>query len=171
MSIATTRMPWRRVAGALVIGGLIGVGLRLSGVYPMRIASASMAPAVHTGDLVVVVDVPAPRRHTLARGDIVLFRYPFGSEGRAIKRIVAIPGDTIAAWPRQLRVNGRVQEIVPVAGGGDGSVPEHVLPPDRYFILGDNSGASIDSRSLGHLGGEDIVGRVLLTVPLSKLWP
>lgn len=168
MSIATARMPWRHIACAVIIGGIIGACLRLGGVYPLRIASASMAPAVQTGDLVVVVDVPNLRRHTLARGDIVLFRYPFGSEGRAIKRIVAIPGDTVAARPRQLWVNGHEQEIAPVAGGE--SVPEHVLPPDRYFILGDNSGVSIDSRTLGHLDGEDILGRVLLTVPLSKLW-
>ena len=129
------------LVGVAVAGALIA---RSEGVRPVRIVSGSMVPAVEPGDWVVVRDVgPVEVR----RGEIVLFRYPFGSDLRAIKRVVAVGGDVVPA-------------IVYA-----GRAPVGTVPPGHVFVLGDNAAASIDSRDFGAVSEAEVVARVALVVP------
>lgn len=86
------------------------------------------------------------------------------SEQMFIKRIVALPGDEVSISGGEVVRNGEpAQEefTAPCEGGADCNLPRSViLPPEHYFLLGDNRGASVDSRNFGPIPLEWIAGRV-----------
>ena len=152
----------------------VGAAVRSFAWYPLRITSNSMAPTVVAGDWVVV----SPRRPgseaPVDRGDIVLFRFPFGGPGQAIKRVVAVAGDEVrTAGPDVVLVNGDVASRGDSKPGPDdareataGAVLR--VPEGYVYILGDNVRSSVDSRSLGFLPRSEILGKV--AVVIRKPW-
>ena len=131
-----------------------------------------MAPTYGVEAWIVTRETPRAL-DDVTRGDVIVFRYPFGSDLRAIKRAVAVPGDRVQLRPDTVSVNGGEHAVVPPGGGSDpqpSDVPaDHVVPPEHIFVLGDNPAASIDSRSFGDLPGEEVAGRVLFALPASPL--
>jgi signal peptidase I len=83
-----------------------------------------------------------------------------------IKRIVAGPGDTLSMENGHPVVNGEVAQedfAKPCTPGGACNLPEQItIPPNHYFMLGDNRGSSDDSRFWGPIPADWIVGRVEL---------
>jgi signal peptidase I len=155
----------RRSASVLAIAVLLGIGIALAvnrlGVHASRVLSSSMSPTIHRGDWIVTRDVDGADRKSIDRRDIVLFRFPLGTAGRAVKRVVAVAGDRVAISRYRVVVDGRV---IPTAGApSDDAARRRVetVPPGHVFLLGDNSPVSIDSRSLGPLPETEIVGRVV----------
>jgi len=101
------------------------------------------------------------------RGDLVQFdtgfRYGLGDREavRFIKRVVAIPGDTVAIESGQLVVNGVViEEDYATVATEDYAMVK--VPADHYFVLGDNREKSYDSRFLGAIEADQIEGQVIL---------
>jgi signal peptidase I len=149
-----------------------------------RIPSASMEPTIHQGETVTLNG-----GEELKPGDIVILNPPRGAEefdqmcgeapvegqpcakasgGRGtqkfIKRIVAGPGDEIALEHGRAVVNGKPQKEPYVAACGEGpdcDFPRPITVPEAtYFMLGDNRGASDDSRFWGPVPEDWILGRV-----------
>jgi signal peptidase I len=106
---------------------------------------------------VVVSPQQATAKEAVHRGDIVLFRFPFGGSGRAIKRVVAVAGDRVEVEGDEVRVNREGTTAHPVS-------ETMVIPDGYYFILGDNRASSVDSRSLGLLHRTDVLGRVAAVI-------
>lgn len=158
------------VVAAALFGLTVGAAVRTFAWYPLRITSNSMAPTVVAGDWVVV----SPRRPgseaPIDRGDIVLFRFPFGGPGQAIKRVVAVAGDEVrTAGPDVVLVNGDVASRgAPERGPDDAreTTADAVLrvPEGYVYILGDNVRSSVDSRSLGFLPRTEILGKVAAVI-------
>jgi signal peptidase I len=154
------------ILAAAVLGLTVGAAVRTFAWYPLRITSNSMFPTVAAGDWVVV----SPRRPGTAapveRGDIVLFTFPFGGDGRAIKRVVAVAGDEVrTAGPDVVLVNGNVASREASEHGADGAGAQSAdtarrIPEGYVYILGDNVRSSIDSRSLGLLPRAEVLGKV-----------
>jgi len=107
------------------------------------------------------------------RGDVIVFRYPEDEEKDFIKRIVGIPGDTIHIRNKIIYVNGEpledktwTQRIDP--GIIDGRITPRdnldsiTVPPDSYFVMGDNRDQSLDSRFWGYVQMHKIKGRAFL---------
>lgn len=133
-----------------------------------EVFNVSMVPTLLPGDQVIV---HRAAYHTAApqRGDIVLYRYPDEEGKRLLHRVIGLPGDQIEIRAQRLSVNGDVvtepyvqhtdQPLVP------GNVRDHVgpirVPPDTYFVLGDNREESLDSRFLGSISQAHILGRVV----------
>jgi len=93
------------------------------------------------------------------------------SDQNFIKRIVAGPGDTLYVENGHPVVNGVKQEdepfILPCGGGPDCNLQEAIeIPPDQYFMMGDNRGSSDDSRYWGPVPEEWIIGKAFFTY-----WP
>jgi signal peptidase I len=130
----------------------------------VKVTSHSMSPTIGGGDWIVVDDLDNSGRDMLQRGDLVLFRFPFGSDGRAVKRVVALGGDTVAIAERSVTVNGRPIPIVPAPGAGSKQPHVQTVPRGHVFLLGDNTRASIDSRSFGSVPHRELVGRVPLVI-------
>ncbi|MFN0180244.1 MAG: signal peptidase I [Gemmatimonadales bacterium] len=156
---------------ALILGGVVGWALLASGVQLRRVTSASMMPTYEVGSWLVSWERSDITAGSLDRGDVVVFRYPFGSDLRAIKRVVALPGDRVEVRADAVVVNG--EEIAVASPLGPGQPPPvrvpGVLSPGTVFVLGDNSANSIDSRSFGPVAAEQLTGRVLARVPFASL--
>lgn len=123
------------------------------------IPSASMTPTLEPGDHVVVAAyggpfaTPAP-----AVGDVVVFRR---DDGRYfIKRIVGAPGDWLEARGGRLLRNGHtVAEPYLADGARTEGLAAEIVAGDLYWVMGDNRGDSIDSRSFGPIRREQIYGK------------
>lgn len=139
-------------ATALVVFVLFGVfgGIGL-------VCGQSMAPSFQDGDLVLIWRLDGHYTH----GDVIFFKRDVG-EGELIKRVVAVPGDTVDAdVGDRLTVNGGVLEDTYAKPG-----VAYPLTPmeDEYFVLGDNHSAAADSRNFGTVKKHDIIGKVILVV-------
>jgi len=111
-----------------------------------------------------------------ARGDIIVFKYPQDEKRDFIKRIIGTPGDTVQVRGDQVFVNGTalVEPYVRRLDGafGDRAQPTYcgyayaceatVVPPDSYFVMGDNRNNSQDSRYWGFVRKDKIKGKAFL---------
>jgi signal peptidase I len=109
--------------------------------------------------------------HAVHRGDVVVFDPPKSATrlqgDRLIKRVVALPGETIESKDGKLLVNGKAlpESYLPRATVTD-EVKRQTLPAGRYWVMGDNRGNSADSRFFGSVTRGAIVGRAFFHV-----WP
>lgn len=180
------------------------------------IPSGSMRPTLLEGDVVLVnrlaYDIKLPLTNTVLhelgtprRGDVVVFFSPKDGT-RLIKRLVALPGDTVEMRDEVLYVNGTASEYgnvsaVPEAMDDGATIPairaterlsgkEHavqflpgvqarrsfgplVVPAENYFFLGDNRDNSADSRFIGFVPRNLLVGRahhILVSANIKGNW-
>ncbi|MGE0643988.1 MAG: signal peptidase I [Nitrospira sp.] len=133
-----------------------------------EISNVTMVPTLFPGDHVVV---NRAAYHTAGpqRGDIVLYRYPDEEGKRLVHRVIGLPGDRVEIRTQVLSVNGEVATEPYVQHTdslmGPGNVRDHLgpttVPPDAYFVLGDNREESLDSRFLGPISKAQILGQVV----------
>ncbi len=136
-------------------------------VRAYRFSAISMEPTILKGDH-VVVDRSAYRngRHP-ARGDIAVFLFPEDREREFLKRVVAVPGDTVAIRCKKVLVNGREirEEYARLTEGEESfpprrdNMPAVRLAEGQYFVLGDNRDRSYDSRVFGPIDEKDFLGK------------
>jgi signal peptidase I len=153
----------------LLVGALITTVLvlvRALVAFPVQVSSASMAPTLQTGD-VVLVSRGRPAVQELRRGDLVTFRSP-GNGQRALKRVVGLPGDELVILDSVLHLDG---EPVPEPYVDHALIDGYysrtfTVPQGAVFVLGDNRGNSVDSRDYGAVPADRLLGKVLL-----RVWP
>ncbi len=138
------------------------------------IPSASMENTMHIGDRVLVNKV-SYRVGDVHRGDIVVFKTPPAEADKnikdLIKRVVAVPGDTIEARSGEVYINGE-KLVEPYVKDNEPtlSLPPTKIGPNLYFVMGDNRTNSSDSRVFGPINKDLIVGKTSFRVwPLSRL--
>ena len=167
------RLTRPRLAPVLIAAGLTGVGIGVAanalGIHPTRVVSSSMAPAIERGDWVVTRDLGESDRHAINRDDIVMFRFPLGTEGRAVKRVIAVGGDEVSIERRRLKVGERTIPIAGAPSEGAARTRVETVSAGHVFLLGDNSANSIDSRSFGAVPETELVARVLVVLPKPRL--
>jgi len=138
------------------------------------VSGSSMYSTLHDGDRVLVNKL-SYRLHDPRRGDVVVLKTMESvGERDLIKRVVALPGETIEYRSCVLYIDGRVltepyldDSIVTAQNCGGDQAPLTV-PEDSVFVLGDNRGGSKDSRDgqLGPISYDDIIGRAFVVI-----WP
>lgn len=149
----------------LLTGVLAAVALPAFALDTYRISSSSMTPALRPGDR-VAVNTLAYRANDVRPGDVVAFADPEHPGEVAIKRVVAMPRDTIAIYAGTLFVNHRRQREPYLDRRGTGYFGPTAVPRGHVFVLGDNRPDSVDSRFSGPLPTPLILGRVT-----ARLWP
>jgi len=104
----------------------------------------------------------------IKRGDTVVFWFPEDTNKSYIKRVIGMPGDTIAVKNGDVYVNGSklVESYVPPEYRDDRDYPLQVVPPNDYFVLGDHRVSSNDSRSWGFVPRSYIYGKAVFV-----FWP
>jgi len=155
------------VGAALVIAVLIKTFLFQAFFIP----SESMVPTLKVGDRVLVNKL-AYDYGDVDRGDVVVFEAP--PEARSteiadlVKRVIGLPGDTVEARDDgAVYVNGKqLDEPYLPPGTTTTNLPPTKVPAGHIFVMGDNRGASRDSRYFGPVKESSIVGRVFV-----KIWP
>lgn len=149
---------------AIVIAALIHVFL----AQATRVYGQSMEPNLHT-DMRLVVEKLSYRLHTPQRGDVVVLRVRPEDE-LLIKRVIGLPGDTVAIHDGQVYVNGQPLDEPYLDQETLGNLAPRTVPPLHVFVMGDNRRASNDSRSFGPVHIDNIVGKAWLSYwPLGEI--
>ena len=153
--------------------------LRTFVVQQFAVDGESMLGTLHSGDRVIVnklsYDLHDPRH-----GDVVVLKDIKESlEVRdLIKRVIALPGETIEYRDCQLYIDGaRIDEpyldpnLVGSDSCGDSQAPVEV-EPDHVFVMGDNRGASLDSRTvaIGQIPYDHLIGRAFVVIWPTSAW-
>ena len=127
---------------------------------PVRVEGTSMLPQLRDQDR-LFINKFVYRFEKISRGDIVVFHYPRDPEKSYIKRVIALPGDSLRIENGRVYVNGeRVDEdYVPNAYRDSRSMPEIVIPKGEYFVMGDHRSISSDSRDFGPVERNLIYGK------------
>ncbi len=111
------------------------------------------------------------------RGDVMVFVYPEDRSKDFIKRLIALPGETVEIKDGRILINGQEVKEPSIANTyyynrgdyGQEGVPITV-PEGHYFMLGDNSGSSHDSRYWGFIDVKDVVGKAeFIFWPLNRI--
>jgi signal peptidase I len=147
-------------------------------VETVRVLGVSMEPTLGDQDFLIASRLDY-RLHHPNRGDVIIMRDPYDPSKDFIKRVIAVPGDTLLITNGQVRINGHllsepylpktetwtVTNTWPAQSG-----QTDVIPPGKYFVMGDNRNHSTDSRVFGPVSGSDIEARAWLRIwPLNEL--
>jgi signal peptidase I len=175
---------------SIVIAVILALFIRTFVVQAFKIPTGSMEPNLLIGDhLLVNKFVFAPTATTrlqrallpvgtIARRDVIVFKYPEEPDRDFIKRVIGLPGDTVELREKKVYVNGTALEE-PYAHfleqpGGSGEFHEVTsfdvrerygpvtVPADHFFVMGDNRDNSQDSRYWGFLPRDYVKGKALL---------
>ena len=159
---------WRENIESLLWAVVLALCIRTFIVAPFKIPSGSMRPTLIEGDRILVSKFLYRFREP-RRGEIIVFRYPDDTKRPFIKRLAAVGGDTIEIRDGRVLVNGQ-----PLNGTGIFSSnfyynqgpygQEHQavrVPEGSFFVLGDNSSSSHDSRFWGFVPRQLLIGRAM----------
>ncbi|TVX97698.1 signal peptidase I [Cohnella terricola] len=170
---------------ALAIAGILVLVIRWFLVSPFIVDGPSMEPNFWNRERIIVnkiiYDIRKPKR-----GEVIVFHVP--EEGRDfIKRVIALPGETVKVDGDQVYINGQPLDETYLKGAYEkahsqgvlynrynedrsnfpnGSFPDGVVPEGTVFVMGDNRSNSEDSRMIGYIPVDRIVGRADLI-----FWP
>ena len=131
----------RELAGAVIIVLI----LKTFFFEIITVDGGSMLETLQNGDK-LYVSILSARIQGYERGDIVICYFP-GRDDRCVKRIVALPGDTVKVTSGTVYVNGEALEEEYVEHEAGYHYPEITLEEGEYFVLGDNRPISHDSHS------------------------
>jgi signal peptidase I len=162
-------------AALIVAVVLLAFGVRTFGYQTFWIPSTSMVPTLQKGDR-ILVQKAFFNWHHLHQGDIVVFARPprddcgGSADSDLVKRIIALPGQTIYSAGNTVYVNGRplAEPYLPRIDPLGPPIPDasrlhpYRVPTGDFYVLGDNRQISCDSRFWGPITGRSIVGRVVL---------
>jgi signal peptidase I len=176
----------REYAEAIAIAILLALVIRSLIVQAFTIPSGSMMDTLLVGDYILVnkflygpevplTDLHLPGLREPERGDIIVFKYPQDEKRDFIKRIVATPGERVQIRGHQVLVNGKALDE-PYVKQNDSAFPSAqpgycgyaygceptMVPPDSYFVMGDNRDNSQDSRYWGFVKRDKIKGKAFL---------
>ncbi len=175
---------------AVALGVALGIQAFL--VKPFRIPSESMVPTLEIGQRVLVNRI-GEHFGDPERGDVMVFKPPKGaddnmcgvshpaeqpcprstpgkSETNFIKRVVGLPGERLSVRAGRVYIDGKLQKepfIRPDAQCPLCNMPDPiVIPAGQYYMMGDNRGASADSREWGPVPKDNFIGNAFATY-----WP
>jgi signal peptidase I len=136
------------------------------------VEGSSMYSTLTTGDRVFVNKL-SYRLHEPNRGDVVVLHEIRGTTERdLIKRVIALEGEEVEMRSCEVRIDGQLlvepylDPTVVTPGNCGGDFGPLTVPSDTVFVMGDNRAGSQDSRALGPIPTEDIVGRAFVV-----FWP
>ena len=158
------------IVGALVVALVVKTFL----IQAFYIPSESMVPTLGVGDRVLVNKL-SYRTGDVDRGDIIVFARPGGpgADGIAdlIKRVVGLPGETVEGRDGHVYVDGRrLDEPYLRDEVSTSPFAPYTIPEDHVWVMGDNRGASDDSRRFKAVPLDDVVGRAFVVIwPISEL--
>ena len=171
----------------IVVSVILALFVRTFVVQAFKIPTGSMENNLLIGDHLLVnkfVFGPTPLAigrkvlpvRPIRRGDIVVFKYPDEPDRDFIKRVIGLPGETIELRNKKVHVNGQPLEepyvhfLTPPSTEYQEVTSSDLrerfgpvtVPPDQYFVMGDNRDNSQDSRYWGFLPRDYIKGKALM---------
>src|ERR1700720_2260794 len=126
-------------AGDLIVSLAISAFIIIFLYQPVKVEGTSMMPGLEDQER-IFVNKFVYRWEPIARGDIVVFRYPRDTSKSYIKRVIGVAGDHIRIDNGQVYVNGEAveEDYVPNDYADARSYPEITVPTHTFFVLGDH---------------------------------
>jgi signal peptidase I len=185
---AKKKSTFREYYEALLIAVIFVNFARIFVFQAFKIPTGSMEDNLKVGDHIIVnkfIYGPVPDAwkrllplRDIKRGDIIVFRFPLQPDTDFVKRVVGLPGDVIEIRNKVVFINGKaldepyVVHVDSTVFPGISALPEQyrlrdqlapfVVPPARYFAMGDNRDRSSDSRYWGTVPRGHIKGRAFM---------
>ncbi|HKV86447.1 MAG TPA: signal peptidase I [Candidatus Dormibacteraeota bacterium] len=159
----------REVFEVLVLATILYFGISFA-VQAVHVEGLSMFATLDDQDYLIANKIDY-RLHAPQRGDIIILRPPTNNSQDFIKRIIALPGERLLIRDGVVYINGHKldEPYLPEEwtqfnnwGGDSGTV----MPPNQYFVMGDNRNRSQDSRSFGPITRDRIDGKAWF-----RIWP
>jgi len=165
---------------SLVIAFILAMVIRTFLVQAFKIPTGSMQNTLLEGDLILVnkfiygakipfTEVRLPAVRQPKRGDVIVFIYPENPKKDFIKRLVAVGGETVEIKNGTIYINNQPllnplfsQRYYYNRGEFGQEGQKLVVPKDNFFVLGDNSASSQDSRFWGFVPGKNILGQAMV---------
>jgi signal peptidase I len=178
-TVPPRRRRWRRAltetAVTILVAVLLAGLVRTFAFQTFWIPSSSMVPTLGVYDRILVQKAFFTPRD-VREGDIVVFSQPpldhcgGPQAGDLVKRVIALPGQTIYSSGNSIYVNGRLlaEPYLPHDDPLGPQIPDassrhpYRLPPGEFYVLGDNRAISCDSRYWGPINGSSIIGKAVL---------
>lgn len=159
--------------GLVVLALIIALLIKTFLFQAFYIPSESMVPTLKVHDRVLVNKL-SYKLHDVHRGDIVVFKAPPGSDpgiDDLVKRVIGLPGETVSGHGGHVYINNKeLPEPYLPKGMYTSDFAPVKIPPNSYWVMGDNRINSKDSRVFGTISKGKIVGRVFVRIwPLSRL--
>lgn len=173
---------------SIVIAFILAMFIRTFIVQAFKIPTGSMRMTLLEGDRILVnkfiygARIPftnwrLPALHQPQRGEVIVFVYPEDPTRDFIKRLVAVGGETVEINNGNVYINGRLcsdfdfRQRFYYNRGSFGEEGKRVeVPKDNYFVLGDNSASSRDSRYWGFVPKKMLIGKAMLIYwPLNRI--
>jgi len=187
MSIDTSKKPLMKKKSLLkewvesiIVALLLAMVIRAFVIQAFKIPTGSMRPTLIEGDLILVnkfiygaripfTDNRLPALSEPKRGDIIVFIFPQDRKKDFIKRLVGLPGETVEIKSGTIYINDKPildnvfsQRYYYNRGDFGLENKKVIIPKDSYFVLGDNSGSSMDSRYWGFVPKKDLLGKAMV---------
>ena len=152
---------------SIVIAVVLAMIIRTFVVELYLVDGPSMRPTLqHAQRLVVnkfIYHFRAPEK-----GEVLIFRYPKDPSRDFIKRVIAVPGDTIEIKDGNVFVNGELQNEDYILSKCRGDYPKSTIPEGHIFVMGDNRNNSEDSR---YRGVDFVPHRLVKGRAIVAFWP
>lgn len=149
-----------------VIITLVVIAIRMFIVSPVRVDGNSMYPTLKNGEYLILNKFDK----SYERFDVVVL---YHNKERLVKRIIGLPGDTLEYRDSKLYINGKeMKEKFVEVETEDFKLSKtgyDKIPQGYYFVVGDNRGASMDSRVIGLINKRDIQGTIKIDVSGFKI--
>lgn len=181
----------REWVDSIIIAVVLGVLIQTFFVQAFKIPSGSMIPTFKIGDRIFVnkflysaripfvnLRLPFPSIKEPKRGDVIVFVSPDDPKKDFVKRLIGVAGETVEIKDGKIYVNGGLVDepaaIRSVYYHNAGDYGEEGRPitvtKDSYYVLGDNSGSSRDSRYWGFVPKKNLIGKaVFIYWPLHRM--
>ena len=159
----------------LMLSVLIAVLVILFLYRPVKVEGTSMMPSLYDQERLFINQFGYRfGLDNIKRGDTVVFWFPEDTTNSTsyIKRVIGLPGDTVAVQEGYVIVNGKklVENYIPREYRDDRPYPPTVVPPNQYFVLGDHRISSNDSRAWGFVPRNYIYGKAVFVFwPLDRI--
>jgi signal peptidase I len=164
----------RELAEVVLLAVILYIGISFA-VQTVHVEGLSMFATLDDNDYLIANKIDY-RLHAPQRGDIIILRPPNNNSTDFIKRVIALPGERLLIRDGVVYINGHrlIEPYLPEAwvvfnnwpqtstGNSNGTV----IPPNQYFVMGDNRNKSQDSRYFGPIGRDRIDGRAWF-----RIWP
>lgn len=148
---------------------IIVIILRTFIVTPAQVIGSSMEPTLYNSEIIILNKIHY-KLSNIKRFDIVVIK--MDNEKALIKRVIGLPGEKVEYKDNKLYING---EYVPEDMTLNDETYDYILnydkiPANKYFVMGDNRNNTLDSRIIGLIDEDNIVGKTnFVFFPLTKI--
>ncbi len=183
---------WKKVARewieSIIIAFVMAMVIRAFVVQAFKIPTGSMRPTLLEGDIILVnkfiygakipfTDWQLPKIRDPKIGDVIVFIYPIDPKKDFIKRLIALPGETVEIKNGTVYINDKPlvdalfnQRYYYNRGDFGQEGKKIIVPRDSFFVMGDNSASSQDSRYWGFVPRKNVLGQALIVYwPLTRI--